>query len=157
MKTMKDKPVSPQQLKALHATFHKMGYDDDDRHDFISRFTDGRTSSTKELTFNEAWRMLSALNENQSERKQKEAKTLCRSIYSLSFRISFLNKDYATASDNEADFEMNKAKINRFCRTRTRFRKNLTLMTLPELKEVKKQLEAIARKEEQEPDNNKKK
>lgn len=155
MKTMKEKTVSPQQLKALHATFHTMGYDDDDRHDFISRFTDGRTSSTKELTFNEAWRMLSALNENQSERKQKEAKALCRSIYSLSLSISFLNKDYAT--DNEADFEMNKAKINRFCRTRTRFRKNLTLMTLPELREVKKQLEAIARKEEQEPDNNKKK
>ena len=45
---------------------------------------------------------------------------------------------------------MNKAKINIFCRQRTKFRKNLTAMTLPELKAVKKQLEAIARKEEQE-------
>ena len=44
---------------------------------------------------------------------------------------------------------MNKAKINLFCRTHTKFRKNLTLMTLPELKEVKKQLEVIARKENQ--------
>lgn len=150
MKTTANKSVSPPQLKALHASFHKMGYDDDDRHDFIARFTDGRTDRTKELTFDEARRMLSALNGDRPkdmQRIQAEAKALCRSIYSLSLRISFLNKDYAT--DNEADFEMNKAKINLFCRTHTKFRKPLTQMPLPELKKVKKQLEAIARKENQ--------
>lgn len=156
MRTTANKPVSPQQLKALHASFHKIGYDDTDRHDFICQYTDGRTGSTKELTFEEARRILSALNGDRPKDMQKiqeEAKALCRSIYSLSLRISFLNKDYAT--DNEADFEMNKAKINRFCLDRTKFRKPLTRMTLSELKEVKKQLEAIARKEETV--NNKKK
>ena len=157
MRTTANKPVSPQQIKALQASFHKMGYDDDDRHDFITHFTDGRTSSTKELTFEEARRMLSALNGDRPKdmlKMQEEAKALCRSIYALSMRISFLNKDYPT--DNEADFEMNKAKINSFCRQRTKFRKNLTAMSLTELKEVKKQLEAIAKKEEKELNNKKK-
>ena len=43
---------------------------------------------------------------------------------------------------------MNKAKINQFCRTRSKFRKNLTEMSMEELKEVKRQFEAMARKEE---------
>lgn len=155
MKTMKEKPVTPQQLKALHATFHTMGYDNEDRHDFIAQFTDGRTSSTKELTADEARRLLERLNEDKSKRAQAEAKTVLRSIYALSMQISFLNKDYT--SDTEEERRMNYAKINRFCLDRTKFRKAITQMTLPELKEVKKQLEAVARKEEQETVNNKKK
>ena len=148
MKTMKEKTVSPQQLKALHATFHSMGYDDEDRHDFISQYTNGRTSSTKELTMSEARNMLEQLNGKQSKQRQEEAKTICRSIYALSLRISFLNKDFG--NETREEFEMNKAKINVFCRTRSKARKNLTLMTLEELKDVKKQLEAIARKEDKE-------
>lgn len=155
MKVTKDKPVSPQQLKALQATFHALGMDDENRHNHIAHFTAGRTASTRELTFDEARRLLELLNSDRSKQRQEEARALCRSIYALSLRISFLNKDYAT--DNEADFEMNKAKINQFCRRRTKYRKNLTAMTLEELREVKKQLEAIARKEEKEPHNNKKK
>lgn len=151
---MKEKTVSPQQLKALHATFHTMGYDDDDRHDFISQYTDGRTASTKELTFNEARNLLEQLNGKRNKQRQEEAKAVCRSIYALSLRISFLNKDYG--NDTSEEFEMNKAKINVFCRTRTKSRKNLTVMTLEELKDVKKQMEAIARKEEQELNNKKK-
>ena len=39
-------------------------------------------------------------------------------------------------------------KINVFCRTRSKFRKPITEMTLEELKEVKRQFEALARKED---------
>lgn len=155
MRTTKAKPVSPQQLKALHASFHTMGYDDDDRHDFILRFTDRRTASTKELTFDEARLLLERLNGDRQQAARKEAKILCRSIYALSLQISFLNKDYT--SDTEEERQINFAKINLFCRTHTKFRKPVTQMTLPELKEVKKQLEAIARKEKEEPTNHIKK
>lgn len=155
MRTTKAKPVSPQQLKALHASFHTMGYDDDDRHDFILRFTDRRTASTKELTFDEARLLLERLNGDRQQAARKEAKVLCHSIYALSLQISFLNKDYT--SDTEEERQINFAKINLFCRTHTKFRKPVTQMTLPELKEVKKQLEAIARKEKEEPTNHIKK
>ena len=110
MRTMKEKPATPQQVKALHATFRRMGYEDGERHAFISRFTEGRTDSTAGLTMGEARRLLGALNERDTEAAREEARRVCRQIYSLSFRISCLNKGFA--GDTPEDFEMNKAKIS---------------------------------------------
>ena len=145
MRTTVNKPITAQQVKALHATFRQLGMDDENRHNFISHFTQGRTSSTKELTMDEARKLLDDLGKDHRETYQREAKQVCKQIYALSFQISFLNKGFDNGTAEE--FEMNKAKINMFCRNNTRFHKNLTEMTLAELKEVKKQMEAIARKE----------
>ncbi|WP_373103102.1 hypothetical protein [Phocaeicola plebeius] len=143
---MKDRLITPQQVKALQAQFHKMGFSDEDRHGFISQFTSGRTDSTAGLTKEEAGLLLTRFNREEADRLRKQARALVKQIFSLSFRISCLNKNYT--NDTEADFEMNKAKINQFCRTRSKFRKNLTEMSMEELKEVKRQFEAMARKEE---------
>lgn len=62
MKTNKDKQISVQQLKALHATFHRIGMDDDARHGCIYEFTSGRTVSSRELTMHEARQLLEELN-----------------------------------------------------------------------------------------------
>lgn len=62
MRTNKEKPVSVQQLKALHATFHRIGMDDDARHGCIYEFTSGRTASSRELTMHEARQLLERLN-----------------------------------------------------------------------------------------------
>ena len=94
----------------------------------------------------EARTLLSRLGQEKTERNRQEARKLVRQIFHLSFRISFLNKDFP--NDTPEDFEMNKAKINVFCRTRSKFRKPITEMTLEELKEVKRQFEALARKED---------
>ena len=145
MRTTVNKPITAQQVKALHATFRQLGMDDENRHNFISHFTQGRTSSTKELTMDEARKLLDDLGKDHRETYQREAKQVCKQIYALSFQISFLNKGFDNGTAEE--FEMNKAKINMFCRNNTRFHKNLTEMTLAELKEVKKQMEAIARQE----------
>lgn len=145
MKTTQGKPITPQQLRALHACFRSMGFDDDDRHGYLYQYTAGRVSSTKELTFEEARNLLSSLLKKRQCNTDKKAKSLCKSIYALSFRISFLNKNYS--SDTEDEFRMNVAKINMFCRARSRFRKNMTQMDVAELEAVKKQLEKIANKE----------
>lgn len=103
--------------------------------------------SSKELTLTEARLLLSRLNqEDEQVRKmmQAEARTLCRSINYLASQISFLNKDFPT--DTEEDREMNKAKLNVWARKYSKFRKNIQQMNVGELREVKKQLEAIARK-----------
>lgn len=150
MKTTKGKTITPQQLRALQACFSKLGFDTEERHGFVGQFTDGRTQSTKELTFEEARRMLSALNEDKEKAKKKisvAAQKVVGEIYGLSLKISFLNKDYP--SDNEADFEMNKAKINVFARSRSACHKNMTAMSLEELKAFKKQLEAVLHKEKE--------
>lgn len=149
MKTTKDKLITPAQFKALHATFHKLGMDDDARHDCIAEFTSGRTTSSKDLTMEEARLLLSRLNEDDEQMRRmllEEARTLCRSIYYLSTEISFLNKGFPTES--QEDFEMNKAKIDVWARSHSRFRKNIRQMNVGELREVKKQLEAIARRED---------
>lgn len=156
MRTTKDKTISPGQLKALHATFRSKGFDEEERHDFISRFTEGRVSSTKELTFNEARLMLERLNESdkkKKEREQMEAKNLLKAIFFLSFEIPFLNKGFS--NDTEEEFEMNKAKINVFARDKSASHKNLTEMNLNELKAFKKQLEAIAYNENNKSKNKK--
>lgn len=144
--TMKIRKITPQQIKALHAQFRRMGFNDEDRHGFISQFTEGRTDSTAGLTKEEAGLLLTRLNREETDRLRKEARSLVKQIFSLSFRISFLNKDFP--NDTPEDFEMNKAKINQFCRNRSKFRKPITEMTLEELKEVKRQFEALARKED---------
>ncbi len=144
--TMKERPVTPQQIKALQAQFHKMGFSEEDRHGFISQFTSGRTDSTSGLTKEEAGLLLTRFNREAADRVRKEARAVVKQIFSLSFRISCLNRNYT--NETPEDFEMNKAKINQFCRTRSKFRKNLTEMSLAELKEVKRQFEAMARKEE---------
>lgn len=143
---MKIRKITPQQIKALHAQFRRMGFNDEDRHGFISQFTEGRTDSTAGLTKEEAGLLLTRLNREETDRIRKEARSLVKQIFSLSFRISFLNKDFP--NDTPEDFEMNKAKINQFCRNRSKFRKPITEMTLEELKEVKRQFEALARKED---------
>lgn len=153
MKTTKNKPVSAQQIKALQTSFHRMGFDTEARHDFIHQFTDGRVSSTKELTFDEAMLMLSRLNGDQAEKVQKEAHDMVRAIFHLSFQISFLNKGFS--SDTEEEFEMNKAKLNVFARSKSAAHKNVTEMYLSELKAFKKQLEAIAYNESNQSKNKK--
>ncbi len=50
MRTTANKPISAQQLKALHVTFHRIGMDDEARHGCIYEFTSGRTESSRELT-----------------------------------------------------------------------------------------------------------
>lgn len=142
MRTTKDKPISPQQMKALHATFHRIGMDDDARHDCIAAFTDGRTQSSKELSFDEARRLISSLNEDQVKQAREEARNLIKAIFGLSFQISFLNKGFG--NDTVEEFEMNKAKLNMFARSKSASHKNVTEMYLSELKAFKKQLEAIA-------------
>lgn len=142
MRTIKDKAISPLQLKALHAAFRRIGMDDDARHDCISAFTDGRTRSSKDLSFDEARRLITSLNEDQAEKAREESKKLVKAIFGLSFQISFLNKGFN--NDTEEEFNMNKAKLNMFARSKSASHKNVSEMYLSELKAFKKQLEAIA-------------
>ena len=148
MKTTANNPITPQQLKALHATFHNTGMDDEARHACIYSFTGGRTQSSKGLTMTEARLLLEKLN-LQDEKMQKmiqaEKRTLFRSIYFLSTQITFLNKGFS--SETEEDRKMNIAKLNVWARGYSKPRRNINAMNVNELREVKKQLEAIARKE----------
>jgi hypothetical protein len=144
----RDNPITPTQVKALQAIFSRKGFSTEDRHEFIANYTGNRTSSTKELTVSEAAQLFEALggvSSKEKQERQEKARKLVGAIYKLSLRIDFLNKDYDTGDPD--DFEMNKAKLNKFCRERTKARKNITQMTLEELAATKQQLESILRKQ----------
>lgn len=141
---MKHKTITLPQLGALHALFKKRGFSDEDRHDFIREYTNDRTESSKELTFDEASTLIQRLSGTEAKQND-EARLTVGNIYKLSLHISCLNKGFE--SDNPDEKRMNYAKINRFCKERTKFRKLLTRMSLTELKEVKKQFEAMIAKE----------
>lgn len=149
MKTISNKPITAQQLKALHATFHRIGMDEDARHGCIFEFTAGRTQSSKELTIHEARQLLERLNPMDDKAKalqQTEARNTFRDIYRLSFLIPQLNQGFT--SDSEEEYQMNVAKLNLWARKYTKARKDVTRMELWELQETKKQLEAFMRREE---------
>ena len=140
------------QLRALHAACRTARLDEEARHSMIYSFTSGRTSSSKDLSFDEARILISRLNTQEDEclrnYMRKEGAKLCRSIYALSFKISFLNKDFTSYTEEEK--QMNLAKLNVFSRSRSKARKNIAQMSLDELTDLKRQLEAIACKENNE-------
>lgn len=149
MKTTGNKSITPAQQKALHATFHSLRMDDEARHGCIYHFTGGRTQSSKELTMDEARQLLARLNPMDDKAKslqQKEAQMVFRDIYGLSFLIPQLNKGFT--SDSEDEYRMNVAKINVWARKYSNARKNVTQMTVWELQETKRQMEAFMRREE---------
>ena len=149
MKTTKDTPITPQQLKALHAAFRAHGMDADARHSCIYSFTSGRTSSSKELTISEARQLMERLNpmdDKALEMQRQEANKTFRDIYRLSFLIPQLNQGYT--SDNEEEYRMNVAKLNVWARKYSKAHKNVTAMKLWELRDTKNQLEAWMRREE---------
>ena len=147
MKTIRT--ITAQQVKALHATFRRIGMDDEARHGCIHEFTSGRTQSSKELTMHEARQLLERLNPIDGKARAlqlKEAQFVFRDIYRLSFLIPQLNQGFT--SDNEEEYRMNVAKLNVWARKYTKVRKDVTRMVLWELQETKKQLEAFMRREE---------
>lgn len=149
MKTIRNKPITSQQLKALHATFHRIGMDEDARHGCIYEFTCGRTASSRELTMHEARQLLERLNPQDEKTRAlqlAEAKSVFRDIYRLSFMIPQLNQGFT--SDSEDEYRMNVAKLNMWSRRYSKARKDVTAMRLWELQDTKKQLEAWMRREE---------
>ncbi len=141
---MSMKSITNPQLRALHAIFKRMGWDEEQRHGFIREYTNRRTESTASLTFEEARSLLMQLNDADEQRNAWEAKRLLSAIYKMSFHISFINEGYG--SETKADVEMNKAKISLFTLKHSKCKKRITEMNLSELKSVKEQFEALAAK-----------
>lgn len=139
------KPITPAQLKKIQTMFTHIGFDKEDKMDTISRLTSGRATSTKDITFDEAKRLINHLlgkSEPQETAKQKEnqekAKGEVKAIYRLAYDVGMC---YGDTPDDKL---MNCAKINKFCRERGTVKKNITEMSLAELKKTHKQFEAMA-------------
>lgn len=116
--------------------FTKLGVGKEDKAAMIWRLTRGRATSTKDITFDEAKYLIIFLS-GEIELDESTADTIIRDIYRLAYDIGMCY------GDTPEDKLMNCAKINKFCRERGTVKRNVTEMTLFELKKTKKQFEAI--------------
>lgn len=138
------KPISPAQLKKIQTMFTRIGFDKEDKVDTISRLTGGRATSTKDITFDEAIRLINHLSgkvEPQKTAKKKEDEEEARKIVGCIYRIAC--ETGMCYGDTLEDKKMNIAKINKFCRERGTVKKNITEMSLAELRKTRKQFEAM--------------
>lgn len=147
MKTTMNKPISNLQIKAVHATLGKIGINDSgERHEYLSQFTGHTINSVKDMSSQEANRILSVLKKEPVDPAKRimsqEARNLVGEIYALSFKIPFLNKDYSELESPE-DVEMNKAKISSWTKKYSKCRKPISRMTVDELYAVKIQMRDI--------------
>lgn len=141
---MATRMISKAQITKIQTMLSRLGFSAEDRHELISTLTHNRTSRTKDLTSKEATYLIDYLNGRispKSVQKQQEYQEQCKDEVAAIYRLSYMvGMSYG---DTWADKMMNIAKINRFCRERGTVKKNITEMTLPELKKTRKQFEAM--------------
>jgi hypothetical protein len=136
------KPITPAQIKKIHALLNQKGIMEHKRA-IIHSFSDGRTTSTKELTCNDAKLLIDHLQQHDEKAREeirKRARVEFRAIYGLAWKMDII---YGTTDD---DYHINVAKLNMFCRERGTVKKNLTDMTLAELCKTHRQFEAMYNK-----------
>lgn len=135
------------QKQQIHRLKRQYGWDDDTYRDLINQFSGGRTTSSKDMTKNEAKKFIRQfLNEGTVSRAERNiCLPLVKAIYAVSLEISFLNKDYA--SDDPDEVAMNKAKINKFVMSHGVVRKPISRQNYEELQKTLKQLKSISEKE----------
>lgn len=140
MESYNKKPLSPAQLKKIQTMFTKLGFEQEDKQGIISSLTNGRATSTKDITFDEAKYLINYLV-GQAEPDKAAYQEQCRKVVGQIYRLSYeIGMSYG---DTPEDKLMNCAKINKFCRERGTVKKNINEMNLQELKKTHKQFEAM--------------
>lgn len=134
MRTESYKPITKAQIRKINALLNQKGLTDMKR-DYICQYSNGRTCHTKELTCYEAKRWITDLCGNDNEQDKQLA--VFNAIYKLAWSMGMIY------GETDEDYEMNKAKLNQFCRERGAVKKNLTSMNLSELRKMHKQFEAM--------------
>ena len=129
------KPVTTAQIKKIHVLLRQKGLVDQ-KEALLYSFSDGNATSTKNLTCEEARRLIAFLMDDQAEIQNKQ-KALVKAIWRLAWDMGVI---FGETND---DYEMNKAKLNMFCRQRGTVKKNLTEQNLVELRKTHRQFEAM--------------
>jgi hypothetical protein len=125
------KTASKQQLAKIHVLLHNLGLSDHDKYNMIFTLTNERTISSKQLTMEEAKRLIQHLCQADPKERLKSP------VISLAYKCNILY------GDTPEDKKINMAKLNQFLMTRGAVKKNLNYLTYAELMQVKRQFEAM--------------
>ncbi len=127
------KMINKNQIKVLHAALNRTGQLEFKR-EIIHTWTSGRTSSSKELTYEEAKVLIDKLNDNNPFDKMR------KKIFSLAYEAGIIY------GHSDEDNKINAAKLNMFLRERGAVKMHLNNMNQHELKLVINQFSAIVKK-----------
>ncbi len=126
------KEASKAQLQKLHALLSNLGLVDQ-KQEMVYAMTDGRTTSSKDLSMDEARKLISNLAKYDPKERQKNL------IFSLAYKAGIIY------GESDADKKMNAAKLNMFLKERGVVKKELNQMNFDELVKVHRQFEGIVR------------
>jgi len=120
------------QIVKLHALLHNLGLKDQ-KADIIYNLTEGRTESSRELTIDEARRLITSLAGYDPNERLKSI------IFSLAYQAGIIY------GDTPEDKKMNTAKLNMFLKERGAVKLELNQMHYNELIKTHRQFEAIVK------------
>jgi hypothetical protein len=120
------------QIAKLHVLLNNLGLIEQ-KAEIVYNLTSGRTQSTKELTIDEARRLITNLAQYDPNEKLKSL------IFSLAYQADIIY------GDTPEDKKMNAAKLNFFLKNKGTVKLELNEMNYKELVKTQRQFEAIAR------------
>ncbi|HTK20409.1 MAG TPA: hypothetical protein VL442_12865 [Mucilaginibacter sp.] len=122
--------ITPAQITKVHVLLNQLDLTDNKR-EIIYQLTEGRTTSAKDLTLDEARRLISSLEGYNPNERIKGA------IFSLAYKAEIIY------GESETDKRMNTAKLNAWIKERGAVKKHLNEMNYSELVKVQRQFEAM--------------
>ena len=130
--------ITTAQIKKIHVLLQQKGLMEE-KETMVYSISGKRTTSTKELTLQEAKRLIDFLL-NEAKEIENGKKRIYNVIWHIAWEMGII---YGNTDD---DYQMNRAKLNMFCRQRGTVKKNLSEMNLIELKSTHRQFEAMFKK-----------
>jgi hypothetical protein len=124
--------ITPAQSKKLHTLLSHLGLMEQKK-DVITSFTEERTSSSKQLTRNEAAVLIDRLD------KEDPAKKMIRKIFAICHSMQWITPHNGDIEEKR----MNQAVIDMFLKKRGVYKKNLRDYTFSQLPELVTQFESI--------------
>ena len=122
--------VTPAQIGKIHVLLNKLGLIEN-KAEIVYNLSNGRTQSTKDLSIDEARRLITNLATYDPCEKQKGL------IFSLAYKAGII---YGSTVE---DKKMNAAKLSLFLKERGAVKKDLNAMTYDELVKTHRQFEGI--------------
>lgn len=126
------KPVSKPQIGKIHVLLNQNGWMHE-KAEIVAAISDGRTTSTRELSSMEAIQMIRYLSEHNPGERMKAL------IFSLAYQAGIIY------GSSPADKKINAAKLDLFLQDRGTVKKKLNAMGIPDLTRTLKQFQAIVR------------
>ena len=134
------KTATQPQIAKIHVLLNNLGITKQ-KVEIVYNLTSGRTESTKDLTIDEARRLIINLAEYDPRERQKSL------IFSLAYQAGII---YGSSAD---DKKMNAAKLNMFLKERGAVKKDLNAMNYSDLVKTHRQFEAIVKSIKKADDN----